>query len=176
MENGKRQLQGTQISLVHGDIFLSPMQTVTIAVNTVGVMGGGLAAHARRKFPRLYAEFQKQCRANTLTTQTPYLYNGERRLLLFATKQDWRNPSEMEYLRDGLRWLKENAAKVGITSLAVPALGCGLGGLRREEVLPLLCQNLRELDMPCEIYLPLEEHNTMPDAQLTEGFLLGSDA
>lgn len=191
--NRQRQLRGTNITLIHGDMFFSQMQTLTISVNTVGVMGGGLAARARDNFPRLYVEFQKRCRTKELTTRSPYLYkepysfdehladdpstlvnkpNNERWFLLFATKQHWRYPSKLEYLCDGLQWLKENAEKKGIKSLAMPALGCGLGDLRWDQVGPLMCQNLRELGIPCEIYLPLEPNKTIPDSQLSEEFLL----
>lgn len=196
----RKRLAGTKIELIDGDMIFSQMQTLTVSVNTVGVMGGGLAARARDDFPNLYVQFQKRCRSKELTTKTPYLYkdayaadsqiaddtgrpqiNGEKWFLLFATKQNWRNPSKMEYIHDGLQWLKENAVKNGITSLAMPALGCGLGGLRWEEVLPIMCQTLRELDIPCEIYLPQEAGKVMREAgevmeKLSEKHLLGKDA
>lgn len=195
--NNKRyELSGAKISLIDGDMFFSPMQTLTISVNTVGVMGGGLAARARDNFPRLYVEFQKLCRTKKLTTDTPCLYkqehsfdmhladspetltntpNGEHWFLLFATKQHWRNPSKMEYLEGGLQWLVDNAVKSGITSLAMPALGCGLGGLRWEQAGPVMCRYLHKLNIPCEIYLPQEQGKKIPDAQLSAKFLLGEN-
>ena len=140
--------------------------------------------------------FQKRCNTKELTTDTPYLYkdaysfdehladspetmkktpNSERRFLLFATKQDWRNPSKLEYLHSGLQWLVENAAKSGIDSLAMPALGCGLGGLRWDQAGPVMCKYLRKLNIPCEIYLPQEHGKKIPDAQLSAEFLLGEN-
>ena len=168
------------------------MQTLTISVNTVGVMGAGLASRAKENFPSLYVKFQEICRNKKLSTKTPYLYkedysydahmadepntltekpNDEKWFLLFATKEHWRYPSKMEYIKDGLQWLVENAKKENIRSLALPALGCGLGGLPWHTVGPKMCQYLHKLEIPCEIYLPREA--SIPDDQLSKEFLLG---
>jgi len=193
-ENSKTsRLKGTKISVVDGDMFFSNMQTLTISVNTVGVMGAGLASRAKENFPQVYVAYQQLCRDGRLTTKSPYLYkeeysydahmaddpdtltkkpNDERWFLLFATKEHWRNPSRLEYLEGGLQWLLENAGKEGIKSLAMPALGCGLGGLPWHRVGPVMCRYLRELDIDCEIYLPRETTRRIPDAQLSEKFLL----
>ena len=192
----RRKLRGTCITLIDGDMFASKMDIHTISVNTVGVMGGGLAARARDNFPLLYKKFKECCRSGELTTNKPYLcehkYSFVEHLadspdmledtpdnvplfLLFATKQHWRNPSKMEYLEGGLQWLVDNAVKSGITSLAMPALGCGLGGLRWEQAGPVMCRYLRKLNIPCEIYLPQEYGKRIPDAQWSEEFLLGEN-
>jgi len=193
-ENSKTsRLKGTKISVVDGDMFFSNMQTLTISVNTVGVMGAGLASRAKENFPQVYVAYQQLCRDGRLTTKSPHLYkeeysydahmaddpdtltkkpNDERWFLLFATKEHWRNPSRLEYLEGGLQWLLENAGKEGIKSLAMPALGCGLGGLPWHRVGPVMCRYLRELDIDCEIYLPRETAKRVPDAQLSEKFLL----
>ena len=188
-----RKLSNTAIKLIDGDMFFSKQQTITISVNTVGVMGGGLAARARDNFPHVYVKFQKLCREKKLTTKKPFLYkedysldehmadesssltdkpNAEKWFLLFATKEHWRNPSKMQYIKDGLQWLVDNVEKNKIKSLALPALGCGLGRLTWEIVGPVMCQYLHQLDIPCEIYLPREKTN-IPDAQLSAEFLLG---
>jgi len=187
------KLRGTRISIVDGDMFFSNMQTITISVNTVGVMGAGLASRAKENFPQVYVAYQQLCRDGRLTTKSPYLYkeeysydahmaddpdtltqkpNDERWFLLFATKEHWRNPSRLEYLEGGLQWLLENAGKEGIKSLAMPALGCGLGGLPWDRVGPIMCRYLHKLDIDCEIYLPRETARRVPDAQLSEKFLL----
>ena len=192
-----RKLDGTKITLVDGDMFFSNMQTLTISVNTMGIMGAGLASRAKESFPALYVAYQKMCKDKELTVQTPCLYRGDisfdyhladspqtlkhtpndgRKFLLFATKQNWRNPSKEEYVESGLQWLVKNAAKEGIKSLAVPALGCGLGGLPWHRAGPLMCQYLKELDIDCEIYLPRERNKRIPDAQLSDKFLLYNQA
>ena len=190
--NRVHNLSGTNITLIDGDMFFSKMQTLTISVNTVGVMGAGLASRAKENFPSLYVKFQETCRNKKLSTKTPYLYkenysydehmadepntltekpNDEKWFLLFATKEHWRYPSKMEYIGNGLQWLVENAKKDNIRSLALPALGCGLGGLPWHTVGPKMCQYLHKLEIPCEIYLPREAN--IPDDQLSKEFLLG---
>jgi len=187
------KLKGTKISVVDGDMFFSNMQTLTISVNTFGAMGKGLASRAKENFPQVYVAYQQLCLDGRLTTKSPCLYKEEysydahmaddpdtltkrpndgRWFLLFATKKNWRNPSQIEYLEDGLQWLLENVGKEGIKSLAMPALGCGLGGLPWHRVGPVMCRYLRELDIDCEIYLPRETAKRVPDAQLSEKFLL----
>lgn len=192
--NRGRRLPGTEITLVRGDIFFSRMQTLTIPVNTVGVMGGGLAARAKYNFPHLYVKFQDLCRSKALTARQPFLYkesysydghmaadpgslrskpNDEKWFLLFATKENWRNPARLQYIEDGLGWLLENAERSGVKSLALPALGCGLGGLSWEQVGPVMCRALHRLSIPCAIYLPRENDVQIPEGQLRAEFLLG---
>jgi len=187
------KLRGTKISIVDGDMFFSNMQTLTISVNTVGVMGKGLASRARENFPQVYAAYRQFCDDGRLTTKSPCLYkeeysydshmaydpdtltqkpNDERWFLLFATKAHWRNPSRLEYLEGGLQWLLENAGKEKIKSLAMPALGCGLGGLPWHRVGPVMCRYLHKLNIDCEIYLPRETAKRIPGAQLSAKFLL----
>lgn len=184
-------LEGTQIKLIDGDMFFSKMQTLTISVNTVGAMGSGLAARAKFNFPQIYVKFQELCNEKRMSTKRPFLYkesysydehmaddpsslkekpNDDKWFLLFATKEHWRYPSKIGYIRDGMEWLINNAAKEGIQSLATPALGCGLGGLPWEIVGPVMCQHLARLNIPCEIYLPRECR--VPDEQLSVDFLL----
>lgn len=185
-------LSGTKIKIVDGDMFFSRMQTLTVSVNTRGVMGKGLAARTKYAVPDVYVKYEDLCKTRKLTTARPCLVKREKSLdeqfaddfpslnvkpnanrwfLLFATKDNWRQPSRMEYIEDGLKWLVANASREGITSLALPALGCGLGWLRWADVAPLMCRYLRRLDIPCEIYLP-REGEKIPDAQLSGKFLL----
>lgn len=181
------------ISLAKGDMFFSNMQTLSISVNTVGVMGKGLASRAKYQFPDVYVAYQDACRNKALKMGKPFLYkrggnveksladnpetleteNGERWFLLFPTKNDWRKPSPLDGIEEGLRWLVKNCEKEGVQSLAMPALGCGLGGLEWEEVGPLMCRYLSQLPASIRscIYLPVEKD--IPAEQLSEKFLLG---
>jgi hypothetical protein len=179
------------IFLVRGDMFFSTMQTVTVSVNTVGVMGKGLASRAKYQFPDVYVIYQDACRNKKLQMGKPYLYkresfvdeeladdpsslstpNSNKWFLLFATKKHWRENSDIAGIEQGLQWLKNNYKTEGIESLAIPALGCGLGRLGWEDVGPLICQNLVTLDIPIAIYLPRE--NVILPEHLTKEFLLG---
>ncbi len=181
-----------RLFLVDGDMFFSKLQTLTISVNTVGVMGKGLASRTRYQFPDVYVAYQDACRQKQLQVGKPYLYkregsldrqladdpgslpeiNANKWFLLFPTKKNWREQSELEWIEEGLQWIVESYRREGIESLAVPALGCGLGGLEWRTVGPLMCKYLRQLDIDVAIYLPREQK--IPDEMLTRQFLLGN--
>ncbi|NJK79932.1 MAG: DUF4433 domain-containing protein [Chloroflexaceae bacterium] len=191
-------LQRTQITpvfnLVEGDMFFSRAQTLTISVNTKGVMGKGLAARAKYQFPDVYVRYQEVCRGRNpqLKLSIPYLYkretpidydladasnmlpgiNNEKWFLLFATKGHWKEQSDLRSIERGLEWISKNYQQEGIKSLALPALGCGLGGLEWSEVGPLMCRYLVNLNISVRIYLPREKE--IPPEQLTTDFLLGT--
>jgi len=180
------------LSVVEGDMFFSRMQTLTISVNCVGIMGKGLASRAKWQFSDVYVRYQYVCRKRILQMGRPYLYkreksldneladepstlkngNGETWFLLFATKQDWREQADIQGIEKGLQWLRDNFRKVDIKSLAIPALGCGLGGLEWRNVGPLLCKYLCDFNIPVMIYLPAEKK--VPDDLLTPEFLLST--
>ncbi len=180
------------LTWVDGDMFFSHMQTLTISVNTVGIMGKGLASRAKYQFPDVYVVYQDVCRRKMLVMGRPYLYKREISLdqqladepfpspeynenkwfLLFPTKRHWRERSDIQGIEQGLRWIRERYKAEGIRSLAIPALGCGLGGLDWREVGPLLCRHLATLDIQVAIYLPQEK--PVAEEYLTREFLLGS--
>ena len=185
---------GDNISLIDGDMFFSTMQTLTISVNLQGIMGKGLASRAKYQFPDVYVEYQDACRARKISTRRPYLYKRETSLdyeladpslplstanavkwfLLFATKGKWRENSRLEDIEGGLDWVRRNYETEDIKSLAMPALGCGLGNLSWADVGPLICKYLHGIEIPVAIYLP-REHKINPQ-YLTESYLLGDRA
>jgi hypothetical protein len=97
--------------------------------------------------------------------------NEARWFLLFPTKRHWRERSDINGIEEGLRWIRERYKTEEIRSLAVPALGCGLGGLDWRDVGPLMCRYLADLEIPVAIYLPQEKK--VPPEYLTPEFLLG---
>lgn len=186
-----------KITLAIGDMYFSNMQTLTVSVNTQGVMGKGLASRAKYQFPDVYVRYQKVCKDKTLTTRTPVLYkretsmdielmddenqrtdpyflpNNRKWFLLFATKELWRNNSKLDYITNGMKWLEDNFEKEEIESLALPALGCGLGGLSWAQVGPIMCKSLERMGIRAEVYLPNERK---PDQKyLSREFLLGKE-
>jgi len=178
------------LSLVEGDMFFSRMQTLTISVNTVGVMGKGLASRAKYQFPDVYVKYQDLCKTKELKMGKPYLYKREESLdfvladeaekltnlnlqtwfLLFPTKTDWRKMADLKGIEEGLKWLVAQYKSEGIKSLAIPALGCGLGWLEWGKVGPILCTYLNQLTIPVNLYLPLERR--IPEEQLKPDFLI----
>jgi len=178
------------LSVVDGDMFFSRAQTLTISVNTVGVMGKGVASRAKYQFPDVYVRYQDLCRKHQLKMGKPMLYkreasfdfemadepstltnpNAETWFLLFPTKKHWSDKSNISDIEAGLKWLVENYKKEGIKSLALPALGCGLGGLDWEDVGPILVRYLSVLDISVCIFLPAEKQ--IPDKLISADFLL----
>jgi len=176
--------------LVAGDMFFSKLQTLTISVNCLGVMGKGLASRAKYQFPRLYVDYQDLCKQKKISLGKPYLYKQELSLdtqladealtmkngvtqtwfLLFATKGDWKKKADIKAIENGVIWICDNYKKEGVTSLALPALGCGLGWLDWSQVGPILCSKLANLDILVWIYLPTEKR--IPDDLLNKRFLL----
>ena len=181
---------GDNIFLIEGDMFFSTMQTLTISVNLQGVMGKGLASRAKYQFPDVYVIYQDACRARRITARKPYLYKRETSLdqeladpslplsipnavkwfLLFATKRQWRENSHLDDIEGGLDWVKRNFKEEGIQSLAMPALGCGLGNLDWADVGPLMCRYLHGIGIQVAIYLPRERK--IDPQYLTESYLL----
>jgi O-acetyl-ADP-ribose deacetylase (regulator of RNase III) len=176
---------------VDGDMFFSQMQTLTVSVNTVGVMGKGLASRAKYQFPDMYVVYQDVCKNKMLVMGKPYLYKREASLdedladepfslpnlnankwfLLFPTKEHWKEGSDPKGIETGLQWLLENYKTEGVQSIAMPALGCGLGGLEWSEMGPLMCKYLSKMDVQATIYLP-QEQQIAPEF-LSREFLLG---
>jgi O-acetyl-ADP-ribose deacetylase (regulator of RNase III) len=145
------------IKLIHsGDIFDSTAQTLTNPVNCVGVMGAGLALSFAKEYPDMLVSYQKACSQHAVRTGRPYVYpvSKDKQVLLFPTKNDWRNPSRLGFIQEGLKYLAFGYKILNITSLAIPSLGCGLGGLPLPSVLPMIYQYLGSIDIPVEVYLP----------------------
>ena len=186
------RIEGTSISLSMGDMFFSSMQTFTISVNIVGVMGRGLASRTKYQFPDAYVRYQDDCKHKKLRIGKPTLYkratrieeeladnaallqeeelNGARWFLFFPTKRHWRENSRLDDIEQSLQWLVDHYLKEGIQSIALPALGCGLGNLQWRDVGPLMCRYLNRMSIRSCIYLPME--HTPDQKYLSAEYLL----
>jgi O-acetyl-ADP-ribose deacetylase (regulator of RNase III) len=124
-----------------GDLFTSGCDSLVNAVNTEGVMGKGLAAEFKRRWPAMFVNYQAACRNGMLTIGTvmPCKVEHEGRevwIFNFPTKEKWRNPSRAEYVDKGLIDLRRVLRSLELKSVALPALGCGQGGLAWVHVRP----------------------------------------
>jgi len=133
-------------------------------------MGKGVALEFKKCFPEMYEDYVARCRAGQVKLGQPYLY---RRLMLpwilnFPTKDHWRSVARLQDIVRGFEYLKIHYKDWGITSLAVPPLGCGQGGLEWRVVGPTLYRHLCQLDIAVELYAP---HGT-PQAEMQASFLL----
>jgi O-acetyl-ADP-ribose deacetylase (regulator of RNase III) len=128
------------IVYVQSDLFQSPAKVLVNAVNTVGVMGKGIAADFKRFYPRMFEQYVEMCRSKRLTVGGLHIFRTPHKTVLnFPTKKHWRDPSEIEYLEAGLQKFVSVYAEQGITSVSFPMLGTGEGGLNWEkDVRPLM--------------------------------------
>ena len=152
-----------------GDMFESDSQTLINTVNCVGIMGKGIALEFKSRFPAMYQDYVKRCKAGEVTPGKPYLYRSllPTWVLNFPTKGHWRDVSKFSDILAGLDYLEQHYKEWGITSLACPALGCGNGQLEWRVVGPTLYQHLSRLDILVKLYAPAGT----AQEQTTIGFL-----
>lgn len=145
------------VNLVTSNLFDAEAQTLVNAVNCAGVMGKGIALAFRRRYPAMFADYVARGKDGRVRLGEPYLYHGESLpwILNFPTKKHWRSVSKLEDIVAGLAYLEAHYRAWGVTSLAVPALGCGAGQLAWDEVGPVLQEALGRLDIPVELYAPV---------------------
>lgn len=159
------------ITYVKGDIFFSPAKILVNTVNTVGVMGKGIALEFKKRYPDMFQEYQTLCKEKKFTIGSLMLWKcAEKWVLLFPTKQHWRQPSRLEYIEAGLKKFADNWDRLGVDSIAFPRLGCGNGALRWEDVQPLMEKYLAKLPMQIYVYVgnyrdPKPEHTDVTEME-----------
>ncbi|RZD78738.1 Appr-1-p processing protein [Streptomyces albidoflavus] len=126
-----------------GNLLGADTEAVVNTVNTVGVMGKGIALQFKQAFPENYKEYKAACEAGEVRLGEMFVFDshtlGPRRYIInFPTKQHWRAKSKIADIERGLAALVEVIQKLHIGSIAVPALGCGNGGLDWSEVRPMI--------------------------------------
>jgi O-acetyl-ADP-ribose deacetylase (regulator of RNase III) len=144
------------IRILIGNIFESRPQTLVNTVNTVGVMGKGVALGFRERFPEMYEDYVRRCQRRELRLGRPYFYrrSAPPNVINFPTKDHWRSVSKLNDITEGLAYLEAHLAEWDVTSLAVPPLGCGEGRLEWRVVGPTLYRHLAHLGIPVELYAP----------------------
>ena len=122
------------IRFVQGNLLEAPAEAIVNTVNTVGVMGKGLALMFKNAFPQNYLRYSEACKRKDVQIGRMFvtenlMLDGPRWIINFPTKEHWRNPSKLQWVIDGLQDLRHVIEVNGIGSIAVPPLGCGNGGL-----------------------------------------------
>src|SRR5262245_14784245 len=142
-----------RMKILLGDILQSKAQTLVNTVNCVGIMGKGVALEFKKRFPEMYEDYLRRCEARQVQLGQPYLYRSllPPWILNFPTKDHWRSVSKIEDIVRGLGFLEQHYREWGITSIAVPPLGCGYGQLEWRVVGPTLNRHLKRLDIPVEL-------------------------
>lgn len=137
-----------KIRTVRGDLFSRDVEAIVNPVNCVGTMGKGLAAQFKARFPENYEAYLEACARGEIVPGKVFVCRLNKKsnpkfVINFPTKRHWRDGSLLSYVSSGLSDLVAKLAFYEIRSVAIPALGCGLGGLDWKDVRPLI---ERELD------------------------------
>ena len=141
------------LTVLKGDLFQSEAQTIVNTINCVGAMGKGIALEYKKKYPEMYAKYVSLCKNKQISIGKLWLYKTDTKWILnFPTKDDWRNPSKIEYLVLGLDKFVATYKDKGITSIAFPLLGANNGGLDPKLSLDIMCRYLKDLDIDVYIY------------------------
>ncbi|AHF03445.1 Appr-1-p processing protein [Marichromatium purpuratum 984] len=139
------------IEFTQGNLLDADVDAIVNTVNTVGVMGKGIALMFKEKYPENNRAYMAYCKAGAfepgslfVTRQSDLL--GPLWIVNFATKQHWRHPSKMEWIESGLRELREFIEDNQVRSIAVPPLGAGNGKLDWSAVRPCIERALGDLE------------------------------
>ena len=113
-----------------GDIFKDTSEAIVNAVNCVGVMGKGIALKFKEKYPNNYIMYKTACNRKEVKIGKMFICKENNKTIInFPTKDYWRNDSKIEYIEEGLKDLVKALQSLNIESVAMPAIGCGNGGL-----------------------------------------------
>ncbi|MCK5241327.1 macro domain-containing protein [bacterium] len=129
------------IEFEKGNILDANTEAIVNTVNTVGIMGKGIALQFKKAFPENYEAYKEACEAKKVKIGKMFIYEphlacGPRYIINFPTKSHWKAKSRIEDIDSGLEALAQEVILRNISSIAIPPLGCGLGGLRWSEVKP----------------------------------------
>ena len=130
------------IKITKGNLLKAPAEALVNTVNTVGVMGKGVALQFRQAYPEMYRAYEKACDAKDVQLGQVQVFDlgglagGPRWIINFPTKGHWKAKSRLADIESGLADLTATVERLGIRSIALPPLGCGNGGLAWGDVLP----------------------------------------
>lgn len=149
----------TTIEHCQGDLLSADAEALVNTVNTVGVMGKGIALQFKRAFPDNFKAYEKACRDRKVVPGRMFVFEtgrltGPRLIINFPTKRHWRAKTRLSDLKAGLADLVDVLHRFEVRSVAIPPLGCGNGGLAWSEVKPLIESSLIDLDTKVMLYAP----------------------
>lgn len=150
-----------------GNLLDSEAEALVNTVNTVGVMGKGIALQFKNMFPNNFKLYSCACKnkevkvGQLLVIEDESLLVGKKIIINFPTKTNWRLPSEYQYIEEGLKELVKVIIEKNIKSIAIPPLGSGNGGLDWSKVKSILEKNLSNLS--CDVYI-YEPSKTIQEA------------
>ena len=166
------------IKYITGNILESKADALINTVNTVGVMGKGIALQFKKAYHNNYKAYVQACKKNEigigklLIVKDSNLDSGEKYIINFPTKKDWRKPSEYEFIEAGLEDLIRIIKDYNIKSIAIPPLGAGNGGLEWEKVKKMIENKLSNIEIDIFVFEPtqqIKEQLKKERVKLTDG-------
>jgi O-acetyl-ADP-ribose deacetylase (regulator of RNase III)/uncharacterized protein YwgA len=143
-----------------GNILESKAEALVNTVNTVGIMGKGIALQFKKAFPNNFKAYSEACKNNEVEIGKLFVFKDsnltskEKLIINFPTKTHWRKPSEYSYIEKGLDDLIRIIDEYGINSIAIPPLGAGNGGLKWEKVKKIIEEKLGDINAKIFVYEP----------------------
>ena len=136
------------IEYKQGSIFYQDVAALVNPVNCVGVMGAGLAKQFKGWFPNNFTAYWVACRDGKMVPGQMFVYRRVHQpyIINFPTKYHWRDKSNMADIESGMSALAETIEEYYIKSIAIPCLGCGLGGLAWADVRQCIRDHMDDLD------------------------------
>ncbi|MFH1020847.1 MAG: macro domain-containing protein [Pseudomonadota bacterium] len=155
------------ITLTKGNILKADAEALVNTVNCVGFMGKGIALQFKKAYPDNFNFYHNACKRNEVIIGKMLVYKIQdlflpKYIINFPTKNHWRGKSRLEDIKSGIAALIEEIKKLKINSVAIPPLGCGLGGLDWKIVRPLIEKALTEIP---QVKVLLYEPEGSPAAQ-----------
>lgn len=144
------------IEFVQGDIFDHPVDIRVNTVNCVGVMGAGVALAFKKRYPEMFNDYRNACKSGMIRPGRMHVWKSLDGVWVinFPTKRDWREPSRYEDIDIGLDDLRQYLDSVGPVSVALPALGCGHGGLDWRRVSSMIQHKLDGVNAHVYVFEP----------------------
>lgn len=148
------------IHITSGNLLEADVDALVNTVNCVGFMGKGIALQFKQAFPENFAAYEKACHAGEVRPGRMFIFEtrsmiGPKYIINFPTKRHWKGNSKMEDIESGLKALIADVDRLGIKSIAVPPLGCGLGGLNWSDVRPRIEEAFNSLpDVRVQLFAP----------------------
>lgn len=155
------------IRFTQGNLLDAPVEAVVNTVNTVGIMGKGIALMFKERFPENFAAYEAACKAGKVEVghmfvQAGVELEGPRWIVNFPTKKHWRQPTQLEWVESGLVALQQVIREKNIRSIGLPPLGCGNGGLEWSVVRPKIEAALGDLpDVDVVVYEPTAKYQNV---------------
>lgn len=143
-----------------GNLLADEAEALVNAVNTVGVMGAGIARQFKEQFPDMFIEYERACKANEVTLGKMHVVqvvanDAEKYVINFPTLEHWSDSSTLADIEAGLADLVRVVEELEIESIAIPPLGCGLGGLKWNDVRQLIEDAFQDTSVRVHLYEPL---------------------